>query len=270
MSKRGGYQAGVPVWVALVVPDPERSAAFYRELFGWETADLMPAGSEEHYLICTLDGREVAAIVSAGPAPPPEPMWATHVQVDDVVKSLALVRDAGGTVIAEPWSSPAGGRIAVIADPAGAALCLWELGERAGAQLVNEPGAWAMSQLLTSRPEESERFYEQVFRWRPETFELEMADVTLYRLPGYIGGEAGQPVSREVVATMVPVEAGATPAIWGVDFWVADADAAAARVDELGGSVLSPPRDVPGFRSMLIEDPDGAMLSVSSMVRAPE
>ena len=54
----------------------------------------------------------------------------------------------------------------------------------------------------------------------------------LWRLPGYVGGVPEQPVSREVVAVMAQTADGEV-AHWRVDFWIADADAAAARAAEL-------------------------------------
>ena len=46
----------------------------------------------------------------------------------------------------------------------------WEPGERKGAQLVNEPGAWAMSHLDTPDPAAAAAFYGAVFGWTTETF----------------------------------------------------------------------------------------------------
>ena len=54
-------------------------------------------------------------------------------------------------------------RMAVLADPAGAPICVWEARAREGAQLVNEPRAWAMSLLHTTDPERSKAFYGAVF-----------------------------------------------------------------------------------------------------------
>src|SRR5262245_20239779 len=42
MSDRDGFEPGVPCWVTAVEPDAEAAAAFYAELFGWETENLMP------------------------------------------------------------------------------------------------------------------------------------------------------------------------------------------------------------------------------------
>ena len=60
--------------------------------------------------------------------------------------------------------------MAVIADPAGAVLTVWEAGDRAGAARVNEPSAWAMSLLTTPDPEGAKAFYGELFGWEAEAF----------------------------------------------------------------------------------------------------
>src|SRR4030095_10530420 len=100
-----------------------------------------------------------------------------------------------GTVAVEPFDAGAGGRIAVVSDPAGAQFCVYEPGERTGAQIVNEPGAYAMSQLNTRDPEGAKAFYGELLGWTTESFDMGSGEFTMWRLPGYEGGEAGQPVS---------------------------------------------------------------------------
>ena len=70
----------------------------------------------------------------------------------------------------------------------------------------------------------------------------------------------------EVVATMMPSEGEAR---WAVDFWIADADAAARAATERGGRVLEAPNEVPPFRSAVLSDPAGADFSVSQLVTPP-
>ena len=50
-----------------------------------------------------------------------------------------------------------------------------------------------MSALSTPDPEGANAFYGAVFGWETDAF----GPATLYRLPGYVGGEPTQPVSRE-------------------------------------------------------------------------
>jgi uncharacterized protein len=92
--------------------------------------------------------------------------------------------------------------------------------------------------------------------------------MTLALVPGYEGGEPEQPVSRETVAMMADMSGlpGEAPSHWGVDFWVADADSAVAKANELGGTVVNPPTDSPGFRSAVLADPQGAVLTISQLV----
>ena len=54
------------------------------------------------------------------------------------------VADAGGTVLAGPFDVFDAGRMSVVADPAGAVLCLWQAGTNIGAEVVNEPGALSL------------------------------------------------------------------------------------------------------------------------------
>jgi hypothetical protein len=89
----------------------------------------------------------------------------------------------------------------------------------------------------------------------------------LWRLPGYVGGVPEQPVSREVVAVMARADEGER-AHWRADFWIADADAAAARATQLGGSVLAGPEDAGPFREAVLADPAGATFSVSQLTGA--
>jgi uncharacterized protein len=71
----------------------------------------------------------------------------------------------------------------------------------------------------------------------------------VWRLPGYQGGEPGQPVPADVVGVMLPQVGDRgpddPPPSWSVDFWVPDPDATAARVRTLGASVLVLPFDTP-------------------------
>jgi predicted enzyme related to lactoylglutathione lyase len=249
MSERDGFQHGVPCWVDTWQDDIDGIVGFYTGLFDWE------AQVGERYTMFTHRGLDAAG---AG-APRPEgvpPAWTSYVWVDDVDAVAARATSAGGTLVREPFDSLDGGRMAIVADPAGAVLGVWQPGEHRGAQVVNEPGAWSMSLLSTPDPEGATAFYAAVFGWETQAF----GDVaTMWRLPGFVGGEPQQPVPRDVVAVMV----GGEQAAWGVDFWVEEVDAAAERATALGGAVLSPPADSPVGRNAVLADPTGAVLSVS-------
>jgi hypothetical protein len=112
-----------------------------------------------------------------------------------------------------------------------------------------------------------------LFGWGTETFPAGGSEITLWRLPGYVGGNPEQPVPRDVVAVMSPTTGdgpgGDVAPHWGVNFWVHDADAVAAKAAELGGKVVVAPYDQPGFRQAVVTDQQGAALSVSPLTARP-
>jgi predicted enzyme related to lactoylglutathione lyase len=249
MSERSGYQPGVPCWVDTWQGDGDAAAGFYTELFGWEAA----RGGD--YSMFRLRGRDVAGL---GGQAIEAAAWTTYVQVDDVDAAAARVTGAGGALLRAPFDSLDGGRMAIAADPAGAVFGLWQLGEHRGAETVNEPGAWAMSLLHTTDVEGAAAFYGAVFGWETEPF----GPATMFRLPGFVGGEPQQPVPRDVVAVMV----GGETARWTPDFWVQDADDTVRRAQELGGSVIAPAADTGVGRTAVLADPAGAVFTVSKVV----
>jgi predicted enzyme related to lactoylglutathione lyase len=273
MSTREDYPAGVPCWVDTNQPDPADAARFYSGLFGWETEDVMPPDAGGHYFMASIGGRNAAAISSPPAGAPAEPTWNTYIRVDSADDAAVRVRDAGGQVLSEPFDVFDSGRMAVFADPEGAAFCVWQAGSHRGSAAVNEHGAVNFNNLHTDDLEAAKAFYGAVFGWTTIH-----AGAPMWALPGYGDHleqlnpgmraglrEMGAPEGFEdVVATILP--RGDGPARWSVTFAVDDADAAAARAVELGGSVLAGPQDGPWVRFAVLADPAGASFTASQFV----
>jgi hypothetical protein len=265
MSERDQYPAGVPCWVDTLVPDPDAALHFYGGIFDWEFSAPGPIGDGLGYHVARVRGADVAG-VGAQPDPATPSGWNTYVAVESVAAATARAAQAGAEILTGPTDASPAGSFAVVADPTGASLCLWEAGTRQGAQRVNEFSAWAMSALQTPDPEHATAFYSELFGWQPEPFDAGEVQVTLMRLPGYVGGEPQQPVPRDVVAAVMSSAEDDAPAGWSVDFWIDDANAAAGRAAELGGQVLVAPHDVAGFRRTVLADPAGSAFSVSTLI----
>jgi uncharacterized protein len=262
MTERDSYEHGVPSWVDHSSPDPDGAARFYGELFGWETEDAMPPGSDGSYYMARLRGRDVAAV--SGQMSPGPPMWNTYITVDDADATAAKVSDAGGTVYSEPFDVFDSGRMAVLADPGAAPFCIWQAGRHNGAGLVNEPGALSWNELLTRDPDEAKRFYGEVFGWRTSSMDFGETDYTVFHLAG-----EGEPEPRTGIGGMMPMvgEQWPTdlPPHWMVYFAVADTDATSSRSAELGGRVAVAPFDSPAGRIAVLNDPSGAAFSVITL-----
>lgn len=276
--EREGFPPGVPCWIDTEQPDPEAAAAFYGGLFGWQFAERLPPDADASYLVASLSSKEVAGIRTTPQGSSPEPAWNTYVGVADVDATLARLRDAGGTITDEPSDIGDAGRMAVCADPSGAAFRLWQPGTLHGAQSVNAPGTWNFSELNTNDPEGGRRFYEAVFGWEADEVDFGSTRSIMVRLPGYADfleqfdpgirqrhADFGAPPGfSECIAWILPLRGEGASPHWSVTFAVDDTDAVAARSRELGGTLLVDPFDIPPVRSSVIRDPQGAVFTANS------
>jgi predicted enzyme related to lactoylglutathione lyase len=263
VSERDHYSPGVLCWVDTAQPAPEEALEFYGAVLGWEFIGCgsMPADALGRYYVARLRGRDVAGISSPLPGRPlPRPEWMTYVAVTSADTAATRAREAGGVIAVKPFDVSDSGRMALLRDPSGAAFGIWQAGVRTGAQLVNEPSAWAMSTLNTDDPEGAAAFYRELFGWESTP---SGPGATLLRLRGHVGGEPEQPVPRDLVAVMRAADGDAH---WSVEFLVADVDQAAATTVEHGGTVTVSPHEIPRFRNVVIADPRGAQLSLSQLL----
>ena len=92
---------------------------------------------------CDEDDQDVAGMMKLSPemqAGGMPPVWSTYVTVADVDASTKQVAGLGGTVLNGPMDVMDAGRMSIIADPAGAVLCIWQPKENIGAQLGERAG----------------------------------------------------------------------------------------------------------------------------------
>src|SRR5215216_4226630 len=170
MGERTSHAPGTISWTDLATNDQEAAKAFYGALFGWEFED-MPAGEGVVYSMAPLNGKYAAAVSpqqEAEAAQGVPPHWNIYVTVEDVDAAAGKVAEGGGQLFAEPFDVFDAGRMAVLADPTGAALCLWQPGRHIGAEIVNEPGAFTWADCATPDADTAQAFYSGLLGWRFE------------------------------------------------------------------------------------------------------
>ncbi len=116
---------GCMTWNELQSRDPETAAAFYTELFDWETETIEENGQPVYVTIRnsgSSNGGIMPMTEQHGDVPP---YWLTYFTVPSCDGAVAKVRELGGGVLAGPMNLGAG-RIAVVTDPQGAAFALFE------------------------------------------------------------------------------------------------------------------------------------------------
>jgi predicted enzyme related to lactoylglutathione lyase len=111
-------------WKELMTPDAEASARFYLSLFGWVREEVDLGGSA--YTFFKVGEEPVAgmAVLSAKSEGTPEG-WTNYVTVDNLEDSMAKARELGGKVCKDITALQIG-RFAIIQDPHGAAVGLWQ------------------------------------------------------------------------------------------------------------------------------------------------
>lgn len=242
------FAPGTPCWVDLFTSDPERSAAFYSALLGWELEDQGAAYGG--YTLATSGGEQVAGLMrNSGDSGSPD-SWSTYLATTDVEASVAAARAAGATVLAPPMAVGRLGSMAVLVDPAGAVVGLWQAGEHTGFTRYDEPGSVIWDEVHSKGFGASRDFYARVFGW---TYDVSGDTDDFRYLTAKVGGE---PVAGLMdSARFLPPE---VPSHWAVYFAVGDVDEAQERAATLGATVLMSAADTPFGRIADLVDPTGA------------
>ena len=259
MVRHTGYEPGSPSWADLSSPDPEASRAFYGALFGW-TGEPSPEPEARGYTVFMLGDAAVAGLgPTFGDMPP---FWSTYVTVADADGATAAAAAAGGQVLMGAMDVLDAGRMAVIADPSGAALSLWQPGSHIGAEVRMETNALCWVELNTRQPDAAVSFFNTLFGWEAH----QVGGPVEEGGPGfdYIMLQSGDAPIGGII-TMDEHWPADVPPHWMVYFAVEDCDAAAARVAELGGEVCVPPTDIQPGRFTVVNDPHGAVFTIIAL-----
>jgi hypothetical protein len=259
MTEMTTYAPGTPCWVDLASPDLDATIEFYGSLLGWEAPEGENTEATGGYRIAQQRGKSAAGLMPQMEEQQGQPpAWNTYVSVADADATADAVREAGGQVIAAPMEVMDLGRMAVFTDPTGAFFGIWQPGTFAGAEVVNEPGAYSWNELNTRDPEAAKSFYGDVFGWAFDDMDMgESGNYTVFRLAD--APEEGSGIGGLLdMRGRVPDE---VPAHWLTYFTVADRDEAVQKATASGGSKMVE-MDLPMGRLAILLDPQGAAFGV--------
>ena len=251
------HEPGTFCYAELASTDPDASGAFYMELFGWSRND-QDLGEFGIYTQFELGGKTVAAQYRM----PDEqkdagvpPNWGQYLSVADVDATAARAAELGGQLVMGPMDVFEHGRMAVLADPAGAVFCLWQAGENIGVALKDDPGTMCWNELLTRDTTAAGEFYGGLFGWRAETMDMgDMGEYTTFR--------AGQDRPAAGMMAIAP-DMGPTPPHWMVYFAVADCRASQEKAAGMEAETLVPPTEIPGMGVFsVLKDPVGSVFGM--------
>ena len=256
MPKREEAPIGAPCWIDLFTSDPDKSRSFYEQLFGWTSAD---AGEDYGgYINFQKDGILVAGgMRNDGQSGMPD-VWSVYLANDDAKATVDVAAANGGQVLVPAMDVGELGTMALVTDAGGAAIGIWQPGLHRGFGILGEPGSPAWFELLTRDYDASVEFYQQVFQWDTHL----AGDTDEFRYSTLGEGES-QLAGIMDASAFVPE---GVPGQWSIYFGVEDADAALAKITEIGGSIVRPAEDTPYGRLAEAADPTGAHFK---LIQAP-
>ena len=255
MSEQGdrSFPPGAFCWIELGTTDAAAAGRFYARVFdyGTETVDMGDMGS---YTLLRLDGNDLAGAFDLSEEQRQDgarPNWLSFVRVTDVRDTVRRAGELGASVLTDASEVPDVGHIAILKDPTGAALGLFEAGAHSGATPSdNRPGSFCWNELATRDPESARRFYGELFGWSADTSD---PVYTMFLNDGRLAG--GMLEISEQMGDMAPS--------WMVYFATADCDETVAAAQREGATVLVPPAEISDAgRFSVLLDPQGARFAV--------
>ena len=249
MTNRASAPIGAPCWVDLWTSDVEGSRRFYCELFGWEAQQ--PSPDHGGYFMFTRQDVPVAGAMGDMGEMRADNTWKPFFATDDIERTLKVAGGHGATVRAPATAIEDLGSQAVIGDPSGAVIGIWQPGSFPGFTVINEPGAVLFVAIDVHNYQAQTTFYRHVFGWEPAEEEVDG-----HHYAGFMDPETGRPLAG-IGDEVENLEPGEDPG-WGIFWQCDDLEAAAGRVRSLGGTVIKRPEDGGLGRSARVADPTGA------------
>jgi predicted enzyme related to lactoylglutathione lyase len=239
---------GAPCWTDLFTSDPDRTHAFYVEIFGWT---VEPPNEEfGGYVNFAKDGVRVAGSMRSDPSAGTPDVWSVYLAVRDAAATVEAATKQDSQVIVPAMPVGTLGTMAVVTDPGGAAIGMWQPGDHKGFGILDEPGAPSWFELHTRDYDASVEFYKDVFAWDAHT----AADEPGFRYTTYGDGDAALAGIMDASAFLPD----GVPSYWAVYFHVENADKTLEQITDLGGSVVQAAADTPYGRLATASDPTGA------------
>jgi predicted enzyme related to lactoylglutathione lyase len=114
-------------WADLTVADAAGIRDFYAAVVGWTPTPLAMGDYDDYVMQAPgAPGPQAGICHARGANAGLPPAWLVYVTVADLAASVSACEARGGAVVAGPRGAGGGARFAVIRDPAGAVIALFQ------------------------------------------------------------------------------------------------------------------------------------------------
>ncbi len=114
------------IWIQLLSRDSRKAAEFYRAVGGYEIMENTKSNQLSDYVLASEGYARATVRTIRTEDEKVRPTWLPFVRVLNVSESVAKAKQLGGKVLIEPKPELFDGKVALIADPTGAAIGLLE------------------------------------------------------------------------------------------------------------------------------------------------
>jgi predicted enzyme related to lactoylglutathione lyase len=228
---------GTPCWIDIQTDVP-RARDFYGAVMGWSFKPVVGATG----WFMAMDGRDHVAAI--GPGEPRD--WLVYLHVDDIEAATQACVANGGTLAVPPGEVGKLGKAAILDDPGGAPVALWQPGTHSGFTITGNPGTPVWFEVNSHDGKAVSGFFSKAMGLESAPMRGPMTYFTLN----------ADERPRYGVMQMQDARS-AEPAAWAVYFQAPDVDAKAKQVKALGGQVVAGPFDSPFGRIAVCLDPMG-------------
>ena len=256
-SERNRDPTGDFIWYELLTSDADGAKAFYDSVVGWNI-DAQASFPNGYRMIGRSDGKFAGGLLPIDDEMQQHgarPGWLGYINVEDVDRSVASIKAAGGEAQMGPTDIPNVGRIAMVTDPQGAAFYVMKptppADDPSAASDVFSPDqqqrvSW--NELSTTDPAAARQFYGNHFGWVSDDF-MDMGALGEYRFLDHQGLRIG---------ALCGVMPGQQPK-WRYYFRVPSISKAKEIAEQKGGAIHMGPHQVPTGDWIIIgADPQGA------------
>ena len=249
-------------WYDLITEDPTAAKRFYPPLFNWKIESFPFSTPDQPYDMWSVNNSTLGGVGKL-----PEQMkaqgipshWMPSVLVNNIDETASKAVQLGGRVMAGPMDIPETGRYAVLTDPQGAMIAIFQAnGPFAGFDGTAQLGRPSWHELMTTDYNRAFEFYRALFGWE-KIEEIDMGPAGMYFEYGMKGKMFGGMYNRTP-------EMGSMPPYWLPYFHVKDVETSMAAAKKGGAVVQMGPMEVPGGSWIVVmSDPQGAAFAMHSI-----
>lgn len=167
------YKNGTFCYCELSTVEYENSKEFYKNIFDWEVKEnneflkYTVFCKNENILLGMYDSDDEQLEIDFSGT------WTPFISVVDIEKTIEKAVKNGGECLQESFEADNYGKAAIIKDPTGALISLWQANEYIGSKLQREENTMSWCELHTTDIKTASEFYKKVFLWKAEPHKIE-------------------------------------------------------------------------------------------------